>query len=119
NLLQVLRYTPVAIDVPLVHFLVVDAMLPRFSCIAKDQPALEFVEIAAERFAPLAARGERNRSCAAKRGRVMVLRTCWPADDDGLDIAADVDPVFAAQCGAGQPVERGADGHGHRGRAAD
>src|SRR4029077_20663477 len=109
----------VTIDVPLEHFPVVDAMLPWFSCVAQDEPALEFVEIAAEGFTALAARGEHNRCCATKRRRVMVLRPCWHADDDRLDVAANVDPVFPAKPGTVQPVQGGADGHSHGGRAAD
>src|SRR6202521_876436 len=70
NFFQVLRNAPVAIDVPLEHFPVVDAVLPGFSGVAQDQTALEFVEIAAQGFPPLAARGEHNRGCAAKRWRV-------------------------------------------------
>lgn len=49
----------------------------------------------------------------------MVLRPSGHADNDRLDVAADVDPVFAPQSGASQAVEGGADGHRHRGRAAD
>ena len=94
-------------------------MLPRFSRVAKDEPPLEFIEIAAERFAPFAAGCEHNRGGSAKGGRVMVLRPCRHADHDGFNVAADVDPIFAAQARSGQPVQGGADGHGQCGRAAN
>ena len=86
---------------PLEHFPVVDAMLPGFSCVTQDEAALEFVEIAAEGFAPFAARGKHNRGGATKCRRVMVLRPCWHADDDSLDVAADVDPVLSPQTSTG------------------
>src|SRR6202030_552422 len=109
----------VAVDVPLEHFPVVDAMLPGFSCVAQDEPALQFVEIAAEDFTPLAARREYNGGRAAESRRVMVLCPCWHSDDNGLDVAADVDPFFTAQTSAGSPVQCGADGHCHGGGSAD
>jgi hypothetical protein len=96
DFLQILRNTTVAIDMALEHFPIVDAMLPGLACIAKDQSALEFVEIARKSFAPLTAGREHDRGSAAKRRRVMILGTCGYANDDGLDIAADVDPVFTA-----------------------
>ena len=49
----------------------------------------------------------------------MILRACGHADDDGFHVAADVNPVFAAQARSGQAIERRANGHGHGGRAAD
>ena len=56
NFFQVLRHAPVAIDVPLENFPVVDAVLPRLARVAKHEPPFEFVEVATERLAPLAAR---------------------------------------------------------------
>jgi hypothetical protein len=54
NFLQILRDAPVAVDVPLEHFPVVNAMLPGFSRVAQHQTALEIVEIATEHFSALA-----------------------------------------------------------------
>ena len=116
---QVLRNAPVAIDVPLEYFPVVDSMLPGFSCVTQDEAELEFVEIAAEGFTPLAARRQDNGGSAAECRRVMVLRACRDTDDDCLDVAADVNPIFTAQPGTGQPVQGGTNGHGHGGRTAD
>src|ERR1700722_1904909 len=111
NFFQTLPNTAVSVDVPLEYFPVVDAVLPWFSCVAEDQPALEFVDIAAERFAAFAPRCKHNRGGPAERRRVMVLGSRWHLNDDGLDVAADVDPVFALQSRAGQPGQGGADGH--------
>src|SRR5690242_19189405 len=50
---------------------------------------------------------------AAKSRWVMVLRACGNVDDDGLSVAADVNPIdFALPC-SGEAVEGGANGHGH------
>ena len=49
----------------------------------------------------------------------MILRAGGHANDDRFHVAADVNPVFAAQARSGQAVERRANRHGHGGGAAD
>ena len=88
---------PVAVDVPLKHFPVVDRRLPRLARVAQHQPALELRHVAAKFLAPLAARFEMNRADSAERRRVMILRARGNANDDGLDVAADVNPVLAVE----------------------
>jgi len=73
--------------------------------VAKHQATLEFVQVAAERLASFASRGEGNRSGAAECWRVMILSACRHAYDDGLNVATDVNPVFPAQSRVRQPVE--------------
>src|SRR5690242_18992923 len=59
-----------------------------------------------------------GRSAAKSRG-VMVLRAGGDIDDDGLSVAADVNPIdFALPC-SGEAVEGGANGHGHSAGATD
>ena len=98
---------------------VIDTVLLRLPRVAEHQPPLEFVQIAADFFAPLASRFQMNGAGSAKSGRIVVLRAGGHADHDGFRVTADVNPVLETQLCAGEPVERRANGHGHGARTAD
>src|SRR5207248_11311828 len=100
----------VAANVPREDLPVIDTVLLRLPRVAEHQPPLEFVQIAADFFAPLASRFQMNGAGSAKSGRIVVLRAGGHADHDGFRVAADVNPVLQAQLCAGEPVERRADG---------
>ncbi len=116
---EVLGDAAVAINVPHEDFPVVDSGLPRLARITKHQAAFQLIQIAAKRLAPFAPRCEDDGGGASKCRRVMVLRARRHADDDRLDVPADVNPVFAAEARSCQTIERRANRHGHGGRAAD
>src|SRR6266852_2376193 len=90
---EVLGDAAVAINVPHEDFPVVDSGLPRLARITKHQAAFQLIQIAAKRLAPFAPRCEDDGGGASKCRRVMVLRAGRNADDDGLDVAADVNPI--------------------------
>ena len=111
--------SPVASNVSFEYFPVVYAVLPRLPCIAENQTALEFVEIATDLFASFAPRFQMNRAGTAKSGGIVILRSRGRANHDSFRVAADVDPIFQTQGRASEPIERGANGHRHRTRTAD
>ena len=72
--------------------------MPRLARVAQHKPPVEFRQVAAQRLAPFAAGLQVNRGDAAVRRWVVVLRAGGNANDDGLYVAADVDPIFPAGC---------------------
>src|SRR4029077_7171424 len=68
---QIAKNPLIASSMPREDFPVVDAVLFRLPGIAKDEPPLEFVQVAADFLAPFASRLEMNRAGPAKRRRIM------------------------------------------------
>ena len=118
DLLEIFLHAPPAVDVILEHFPIVDARLPRLAGVAEHQPPVELLQIARQRFAPFATGCQMDGHGPAERGRIVVLRPRRHANDDCFHVAADVNPVFLFQPGAGEFIERRADRHGHRARTA-
>ena len=108
-----MRHPAIAVDVAREYLPVIDAGLPRLAGVAQHQPPFEFGGVADQRLAPLAAGQQFDGADAAKRRRIMVLGSRRHANDNGFNVAADVDPVLAMQARTGDPVERRADGHSH------
>ena len=103
----------IALNMPGKNLPIVDAVLPRLACVAKNKPPFQFVEVASNFCAPFASGFQMNRAGAAKRRRIMVLRSRRHADHDRLRVAADVDPIFQSLSRAREPIERSANGYGH------
>src|SRR5580704_7274588 len=102
---QIAKDSLVTLNVPRENFPIVYPVLLWLARVAEDEPPLQFVQVAADFLAPLAARLQTNRAGAAKRRRIMVLRACGHANHDCFHVAADVDPIFQAQSRARQPVQ--------------
>ena len=108
-----------AADVGFEHFPIVNAVLAGLAGVAEQDAALEFIQIDAEFDAMLATRWKFDGSSAAEGGRIVVLRAGRDVDDDGLCVAADVNPIdFALPC-SGKAIQRGANRHGHGAGAAN
>src|SRR5206468_1201056 len=119
NALEAVLHRALAPDMRLEDFPVVDAMLARLAGVSDHHAALKLVEIDAQFNAMFAAGWEFDGSGAAKRWRIVVLRSSGNIDDDGFGVAADVNPVDLALPCSGKAVERGANGYGHGAGAAD
>src|SRR5205823_11624057 len=119
NAREAVLHRALAPDMRLEDFPVVDGMLARLAGVSDHHAALKLVEIDAQ-FNPMFAAGrEFDGSGAAKRWRIVVLRSSGHIDDDGLGVAAGVDPVDLALPCSGHAVERGANGYGHGAGAAN
>ena len=101
------------------NFPVVDAGLPRLSRIAEHKALFEFAKINPQFHAPFAAWRQFNRSGAAKRRRIMVLRSRWNLNHNAFRIAADMDPIDFALSSGSKTIHCRTNRHGHRARSAD
>src|SRR5438874_2290083 len=119
NALKALLHRFFAANLRLEDFPVVDAVLAGLAGVTDHDAALKLIEIDAQFDAMLTARRKLDGGGAAKSGRVVVLGARGNVDDDGLGVAADVNPIlFTLPCSS-KAIQRGANGHGHGAGAAD
>src|SRR5579883_3197050 len=109
----------VAVGVRLEDFPVVDAGLARLAGVANNEPPLEFIEVDAQFDAMLAAGRQFDRGGASEGRRIVILGSGWHTNDNGLGIAADVNPIDFALARSREAIERGTDGNGHGTGAAN
>src|SRR5215467_7498192 len=117
--LKVASHRFLTVDMRLENLPVVYTRLPGLAGVAENQALFELAHVETQFHPALATRRQLNRRRSSERGRVVILGAGGHFDDDTLGIAADVDPVHFALARRREPVERGANGHGHRGRTAD
>src|ERR1700732_1683856 len=65
------------------------------------------------------ARGQFDGCCAAKRWRIMILRSGGYANDYRFRVTADMNPVFFTLARFRKAIQRRADRHSHRTGATD
>src|SRR5215471_2152159 len=119
NPLEVGPHLLLAVDMGLEYLPIVDARLPWFAGVAENQALFELAYVQTQFHSTLAARRQLDRRRSPECGRIVILGTGGHLDDDAFGIAADVDPVHFALARRREPVERRANGHGHRGGTAD
>src|SRR6202030_4593820 len=111
DFLHAVLYRALAVNVRFKNFPVVDAMLAWLTGVADHDAPFQLIQIQAQLYAMLSARGQFDGRRATKRRRIMVLRSGGHADNYCFRVAADMNPVFFAFARSSKAIQLGTDGH--------